>query len=89
MYQIVFILPCAFNKAEFETAYQLFSGLADKGIAGPQINIGMMFEKGKGFHKTSQKQSNDIVLKVGQGLINEQYNLGLMYAYGKGFAQAN
>jgi TPR repeat protein len=53
----------AFNKAEFDTAYQLFSGLAGKGIAEAQINIGMMFEKGKGFHKTSQKQSNGIVLK--------------------------
>jgi TPR repeat protein len=46
VYQIVFILPCAFNKVEFETAYQLFSGLADKGIAEAQIKIGMMFEKG-------------------------------------------
>lgn len=88
MYQIVFILPCAFNKAEFETAYQLFSGLADKGIAEAQIKIGMMFEKGNEFRKTSRKQSNGIVL-IDQGLINAQYNLGLMYAYGKGFAQAN
>ena len=36
-----------FNKAEFDTADQLFSGLADKGIAKAQINIGMMFEKRK------------------------------------------
>ena len=52
-----------FNKAEFDTAYQLFSGLADKGIAKAQINIGMMFEKRKGLHKTSQKQPNRIVLQ--------------------------
>ena len=39
--------------SEFDTAYQLFSGLADKGIAKAQINIGMMFEKRKRLHKTS------------------------------------
>ena len=48
-----------------------------------------MFVKGKGFHKTSQKQSNGIVFQVDQGLINTQYNLGLMYAYGKVVSQAN
>ena len=35
------------------------------------------------FNKTSQKQSNGIVLRVDQRLINAQYNLGLMYAYEK------
>ena len=52
-----------FNKAEFDTAYQLRSGLADKGIAKAQINIGMMFEKRKRLHNTSQKQPNRIVLQ--------------------------
>ena len=78
-----------FNKAEFDTAYQLFSGLADKGIAKAQINIGMMFEKRRGY--TRLRKSSQIVssCKVDQGLINAQYNLGLMYAYGKGVSQAN
>ena len=89
MYQIVFILPCAFNKAEFETAYQLFSGLADKNIAEAQMNIGIIFEKGKGVLQTSQKPSNGIVLQANQGLNNAQYNLSLMYAYGKGVSQYN
>jgi TPR repeat protein len=61
----------AFNKAEFDTAYQLFSGLADENIAEAQINIGIIFEKGKGFHRlrksrqmvSSCKQIKDLIMR--------------------------
>ena len=83
------VILSAFNKAEFDTTYQLFSGLADKNIAEAQMNIGIIFEKGKGVLQTSQKPSNGIVLQANQGLNNAQYNLSLMYAYGKGVSHYN
>ncbi len=74
----------AFNKTEFDTAYQLFFELADKGIAEAQINIGMMFENGQGVPQDYGKAVRWYRHAADQGLIKAQYNLGLMYAYGKG-----
>jgi len=74
----------AFNKKEFDTAYQLFFELADKGIAEAQINLGMMFENGQGVPQDYGKAVRWYRHAADQGLIKAQYNLGLMYAYGKG-----
>jgi hypothetical protein len=74
----------AFNKTEFDTAYRLFSELADKGIAEAQINIGMMFENGQGVPQDYGEAVRWYRLAADQGLIKAKYNLGLMYAYGKG-----
>ena len=74
----------AFNKTEFGTAYQLFSKLADQGIAEAQVNLGMMFENGQGVSHDYNEAMRWYRLAADQGLTVAQYNLGLMYFDGKG-----
>ena len=74
----------AFNKNEFDIAYQLFFELADKGIAEAQINLGMMYENGQGVSQDFKEAVRWYRLAADQELTKAQYNLGLMYAQGKG-----
>ncbi len=74
----------AFNEKEFDTAYQLFFELADKGVAEAQINLGTMFENGQGVSQDFKEAVRWYRLAADQGLTKAQYNLGLMYAQGKG-----
>ncbi|MEC7641700.1 MAG: SEL1-like repeat protein, partial [Nitrospinota bacterium] len=77
----------AFNKEEFNIAYQLFLELSDQGFAEAQVNLGLMYEKGKGTPQDYKEAVKLYQLAADQGLIKAQYNLGLMYANGYGVAK--
>ncbi len=62
----------AFNEKEFETAYQLFFELADKGVAEAQINLGTMFENGQGVSQDFKEAVRWYRLAADQGLTKAQ-----------------
>ena len=53
----------AYNRKDYKTSYQLMIPLADKGFAQAQYNLGVMYEKGNGSSKITEKQRNGLVLR--------------------------
>ena len=79
----------AARKGNFETALREWTPLAEEGDATAQINLGVMYEDGKGVltnYKTAMKWYKRA---AEQGDPRAQVNLGLMYAKGKGVIPDN
>src|SRR6516165_6211585 len=82
----------AYNRSDYATAMSLLRPLADRGHAGAQYKLGVMYAYGRGVPQ-------DDVLAVAlyrkaadQEDTDGQFGLGVMYEYGRGvpqdFAQA-
>ena len=66
------------GRKEFTTALQLFTDLANRGMAEAQINLGMMFESGQGVLQNFDEAIKWYQLAASQGLIQAQEKLNLL-----------
>ena len=66
------------GRKEFTTALQLFTDLANRGMAEAQINLGMMFESGQGVLQNFDEALKWYRLAASQGLIKAQEKLNLL-----------
>ena len=66
------------GRKEFTTALQLFTDLANRGMAEAQINLGMMFESGQGVLQNFDEAIKWYQLAASQGLIKAQEKLKLL-----------
>ena len=62
----------AFKRKDYKTAYRLMLPLAKKGFAKAQYSLGMMYEKGKGVNKDSEKAKKWFQFAADQGLAKAQ-----------------
>ena len=62
----------AFKRKDYKTAYQLILPLAKKGFAKAQYSLGVMYEKGKGVNKDSEKAKKWFQFSADQGLPKAQ-----------------
>ena len=66
------------------TALSELRSLAEQGDARAQINLGVMYEDGRGVLQDYKTAVKWFTLAAEQGHANAQYNLGVMYADGRG-----
>ena len=66
------------GRKEFTTALQLFTDLANRGMAEAQINLGMMFESGQGVLQNFDEAIKWYQLAASQGLTKAQEKLNLL-----------
>ncbi len=74
----------AARNGDFTTALREWTPLAKKGDPTAQINLGVMFEDGKGVPQDYTHAVKWYKLAAEQGDPRAQINLGLMYAKGTG-----
>ncbi|MGU3814514.1 tetratricopeptide repeat protein [Vibrio diabolicus] len=71
----------ALSQKKYETAYQEWLTLAEKGDAQAQYSIGWMYSKGLGVEKSIKKALDWYVKSANQGFIDAQYSAGRAYLY--------
>ena len=74
---------------DFATALSEWKPLAEQGDTTAQINLGVMYEDGKGVSQDYESAVKWYRLAAEQGDVRAQINLGLMYANGAGVIQDN
>lgn len=74
----------AFSKADYATALRLLRGLAEKGNAAAQSDLGTMYWRGLGVPQDYGEGSRWIRQAAGQGYAPAQYNLAISYRDGLG-----
>ena len=77
----------AFKRKDYETAYKLFLPLAEQGISDAQLNLGWMYEQGRGVSQDNQEVVKWWKYAAEQGVAQAQLNLGRMYYKGRGVPQ--
>ena len=77
----------AARTGDFATALSEWKPLAEQGDATAQINLGVMYEDGKGVSRDYESAVKWYRLAAEQGDVRAQINLGLMYAKGAGVIQ--
>ena len=65
----------AYKRKDYKTAYQLILPLAKKGYSKAQYSLGMMYEKGKGVNKDSDRAKKWFKYAADQGLAKAQKKL--------------
>ena len=99
MAALLFVLPAtagaesfndaleAYNKKDYQTAFQIYKSLAEQGNPRAQNNLGNMYDVGLGVEQ-DLKQAAAVVQKAAeQDHQIAQYNLGNMYDVGQGLPQ--
>jgi len=77
----------AYNQGDYATAFKEWQPLAEQGEADAQVNLGLLYDFGKGVPQ-DYGQARDWYLKAAdQGFADAQFNLGLLYDFGKGVPQ--
>ena len=79
----------AYDAADYATAIQEWTPLAEAGYGNAQYNLGYMYELGQGVLQDDAEAVRLYRLAAEQGDASAQINLGYMYAYGKGVLQDN
>ena len=77
----------AFENGDFAAALQEWLPLAEQGIAGPQVMLGMMYDKGLGTQRDYTKALLWYRLAADQGVAEAQTALGLKHLTGQGVLQ--
>ena len=77
----------AYEAGQFDEAFTIWQNLAEHGDVGAQINLGAMYDMGKGVGEDSVTAFKWYHSAALQGNSAAQYNLGLMYAMGRGVSQ--
>jgi uncharacterized protein len=77
----------AFERGDFTTALLEWKPLAEQGDALSQVNLGLMYDEGKGVAQDYKTAVKWYQLAAEQGDVRAQYNLGLKYSVGKGVTQ--
>ena len=74
----------AYDRGDYETAFQEFKPLAERGHAGAQNNIGFMYKYGTGVPEDYAEALKWFRKAAERGLATAQFSLGLMYYDGTG-----
>ncbi len=74
----------AYDAGQFDDALRIWQTLADQGDADAQINLGALYDNGKGVSEDPATAVKWYRLAALQGNRQAQYYLGLMYAAGRG-----
>lgn len=82
-------LAAAAKADNYQTAWALYQPEADKGVAGAQYNVGMMYDQGMGVPKSAVKAAIWYGKAAKQGISIAQYRLGLLYAGRHGVSQSH
>ena len=77
----------ALERGDYATALQEFRPLAEQGDAGAQINLGVMYEDGRGVPQDHAEAVKWFKMAAAQGNAEAQHNLGFMYGHGEGVPQ--
>jgi ATP-dependent protease ClpP protease subunit len=76
----------AYDRGDYETAYQLFSSLAEQGHVAAQFNLGVLLEKGLGVAQDYAEAARWYMKAAEQGDVQAQYNVAALYENGTGLA---
>ena len=74
----------AFQKEDFQQAYQIFRSLANQGDALAQFTLGFMYETGQGVPQNDVEAVRWYRSAAEQGVAKAQNNLGSRYILGQG-----
>jgi len=74
----------AYNKGDYKTALREWRPLAERGDAGAQYNLGLMYQEGDGVPQNYVEAVGWYRKAAEQGNVDAQNNLGLMYDKGHG-----
>jgi len=74
----------AYNAGDFETAYNEWLPLAEKGSTEAQFNIGLMFDRGEGREQDFKTAIDWYVRAAERGFARAQFRLGEMHEAGQG-----
>jgi len=77
----------AYDEGRFAEACRIWRLLADEGMVGAQVNLGVMYDSGSGVSEDPAAAVKWYRAAAIQGDRGAQYNLGLMYASGRGVLQ--
>ncbi|MBO1926332.1 SEL1-like repeat protein [Thiomicrorhabdus sp. 6S2-11] len=76
----------AFQKEDYQRAYDEWLPLAEDGVAQAQSNLGLMYDVGTGVKQDFAKAIQWYQKAAEQNNVNAQYNLAVIYYQGKGVA---
>ena len=79
----------AFNRGDYAQAVKSFRNAAEQGNADALLNLGFMYNRGKGVPQDYAKALVWYRKAAEQGYALAQFNLGLMYHKGEGVKQDN
>ncbi|MGH8751008.1 MAG: tetratricopeptide repeat protein [Burkholderiales bacterium] len=74
----------AYQRGDYIAAYALWQKLARQGDARAQLNLGQMYEKGRGVQRDDSEAFKWYQKAAAQGNADAQYRLGWMYDNGRG-----
>jgi uncharacterized protein len=74
----------AYNRGDYETAFEEWLPLAELGDADAQFNLAVMYDDGEGVPVNDAEAVKWYRLAAEQGHTKAQTNLGVMYYYGEG-----
>ena len=76
----------AYQRGDYETAYRLFSPLAEQGHVTAQFNLGVLFENGLGVAQDYAEAARWYMKAAEQGDEEAQYNVAVLYEKGTGLS---
>ena len=79
----------AFDRADYQAAFQELRLLAEQGDASAQFNLGQMYQEGRGVAQSDAEAVKWFRKSAEQGDANAQFNLGSMYRNGLGVTQSD
>jgi len=77
----------AYLRGDDATALRVFRQLADQGNTEAQLNLGTMYDRGRGVPQDYKEAMKWYRKAADQGDVEAQYNLGIMYDNGRGVTQ--
>jgi TPR repeat protein len=77
----------AFERRDFEKAFELLEPIAQQGDADAQFRVGFMYLHGRGVKRDFAEAMRWLGQAADQGHAEAQYNLALNYAGGRGTAE--
>ncbi|MDI1269660.1 MAG: tetratricopeptide repeat protein [Polaromonas sp.] len=77
----------AYEREDYQIAFEGFKNLAEQGDASAQNNLGQMYVKGEGAARDPTQALNWWTKAAAQGYVDAQFNLGRLYAKGEGVSQ--
>ena len=76
-----------YQAGQYNDALDYWMPLAEQGDANAQLNVGLMYDTGRGVDENPARALSWYLQSAEHGLAAAQYNLGLMYASGRGIEQ--
>ena len=77
----------AYDNGNYETALKVWKPLANNGHVQAQVNLGIMYDYGRGVTEDKLAAAQWYRAAAQQGNMSAQYNLGQMYAQGRGLSK--